>query len=56
MKFSKEEIENKKDLLVQLGKPHDESIKNIFQWVKQGKIGPREMEELVIYCHKERIY
>ena len=53
MKFSQKQYEEKFKLMETL--THDVNIKIIFQWVKDGKIGPKQMEELIIESYKVHV-
>ena len=52
MKFNDYEIAQKKDKFTEVGVTYKEVINNIFQWVKDGKINPRQMEELMKFCYE----
>lgn len=53
MKFSQLQFEEKVKTLKYF--THDENIKKIFQWVKDGKINPSMMNYLVLESYKINI-
>ncbi len=52
MNFGDYDIRKKKEQLTGGSKTYKEAVNNIFQWVKEGKLTPKQMEELTVYCYK----
>lgn len=52
MKLDNTDIRHKKDQLTGCSKSYKESIGNIYQWVKEDKISPAQMADLVEHIYK----
>ena len=56
MKFDEYDIRKKKEQLTGHAKTYKESLGNIYQWVKEDKLTPKQMEELTVHCYKHFIW
>lgn len=49
MKFNEFDIQKKKEQFTDNAKTYNESLGNIYQWVKEDKLTPKQMGELVAW-------